>query len=380
MENIEYESNSLYNYDDIIESYDILISLAKKNILTDDISLNKAIVFAINTEKLAVFNHSDDDKNAYEVLVDNKNYRDYALNSSEFKDRVILFDTISYIVYWYKYNAQDSIKALNETLDDNNIKSEDRAKLYGTLGQSYNISYYVTNDTNDLEKAKDFYFKSIEYFENNNYQIIREYSYLQNLAISAKNEEEFLEYTQKYLDLILEDDENIGELGDKINIYLSQYNKKDKGCKFFVIRLLRYCNTFKISQKSKEIAALLISNEKNFIKYNLSSMEDVDIQKEYTLLLYKYNNKEVNTKYFERCYGFMIGKKGTFNEMRMLSLYIIEILMDNESNIDKALDIIEKLSDTSDGYKNTFNELLLSKDSINDKKEWASKVRDKLYM
>ncbi|AEM21734.1 hypothetical protein Bint_1111 [Brachyspira intermedia PWS/A] len=381
LENIEYQSDFIRNYSDIIDSYNVLIDLAKNNVLTNDKVLNGAIIFAINTGKLYVFNHADDDEKAREVVEDNKNYRDDVLKSVDFIDIVVLFDNISSIVYWYKYNTKYSIKALKQTLSNKNIEIEDyeKARLHGTLGQSYNINYYITNNTNDLINAKDAFIKAINYFNNNNLEIIREYSYLQNVAITAKDENEFLEYTEKYLNLISDDYKNIVELNNKIDTYLSLSNK-DKGYEFFVIRLLRYCNTFKITKKSKEIANLLITNHKHFIENNIVSLEDVDIQKEYGLLLYKYNDGEIDTQYLKKCYSFMKGQLGTFNYMRMLSLYLIEILMDNESNIDKALSIIIDLSKiTGAGYKIAFKGLH-NKASIVNIKEWASNVRDKLYM
>ena len=159
--------------------------------------------------------------------------------------------------------------------------------------------------------------------------------------------------------------------------YLYKSNK-DKGYEFFVIRLLRYCNTFEMTEKSKEIAYLLISNKNRFENY-ITSLEDVDIQKEYALLLYKYNNGKIDIEYLDRCYHFMKDKSGIFNNMRMLSLYLIEILMEDYKHFDNALEKIEGLSNISDGYKNAFKDLY-DRDLINDKKEWALKVRDKLYM
>ena len=289
-----------------------------------------------------------------------------------------LFDTISFNVYWYRYNAKATIEVINKLLFNDDIKGDERAKLYGTLGQSYNINYYVTGDESDLINAEYAFNEAIKCFGDVKFQIIRQYSYLQNLAISSKNEDKFLEYTEKYLNLISDIYENIDELNNKINTYLYR-SKKDKGYEFFIIRLLRYCNTLEITEKSREVANLLISNNKHFIEINITSLEDVDIQKDYALLLYKYNNKEIDTEYLERCYYFMKDKSGTFNEMRILSLYLIEILMGNEYYFADALKIIEDLLNISDGYKKAFNGLY-DKDSINDKKEWALKVRDKLYM
>ncbi|MEI0698540.1 hypothetical protein R4K92_06360 [Brachyspira intermedia] len=377
LENIEFESNSLKNYPDIIQSYDILIDLVNSNVLINNESLNKAIIFTINTEKLAVYNHSDNDKMACEVVEYNNDYKDDVLKSIDFKDRAVLFDTISSNVYWYKYNTEISIDVLYKMLSNNEIGEEERAKLYGTLGQSYNINYYVTDNNTDLMNAKLCYYKSMKYFNGNNFQIVRQYSYLQNLAISAKDEDKFLEYTEQYLNLISDDYKNIIYLNNKIKKYLYKSNK-DKGYEFFVIRLLRYCNTFEMTEKSKEIAYLLISNKNRFENY-ITSLEDVDIQKEYALLLYKYNNGKIDIEYLDRCYHFMKDKSGIFNNMRMLSLYLIEILMEDYKHFDNALEKIEGLSNISDGYKNAFKDLY-DRDLINDKKEWALKVRDKLYM
>ena len=67
--------------------------------------------------------------------------------------------------------------------------------------------------------------------------------------------------------------------------------------------------------------------------------------------------------------------------MRKLSLYIIEILMDNDYNFNEYLKIIEYLSTISEHYKQAFSSTL-DESKINNlnKKEWALKVRNKLYM
>ena len=55
--------------------------------------------------------------------------------------------------------------------------------------------------------------------------------------------------------------------------------------------------------------------------------------------------------------------------------------MDNDSNFNEALKIIEYLSTISEHYKQAFSSTL-DESKINNlnKKEWALKVRNKLYM
>ena len=148
--------------------------------------------------------------------------------------------------------------------------------------------------------------------------------------------------------------------------------------KYFIIRILKYCNFFD-SMSSKKISEIIISNKDSFINNRkLDIVEDIDILKEYSLLCYK---NGITNNYIVDCHKFMENQKGYFNDMRKLSLYIIEILMDNDSNFNEALKIIEYLSAISEHYKQAFSSIL-NESKINNlnKKEWALKVRNKLYM
>ena len=343
-----------------------------------DKRLKNSIIFAINTDKLAVFNHSEDHENAYKIIEENNNIIPCALSEAFTRDRVILFDILRATAQWHIYDANSCIRLINENINEieslyKNSFADEIGKLYGTLGQAYIIHYYITDDILNLEKSKECFNKAIENFKYKKYELIREYSYLQNLSIILKDNNSFIEYTEEYLKL-----ENINmsnKLIENISYYLNNHNI-NKDYEFFLIRLLKYCNTFD-TDISKDIFNLIVSNKK-IITNNINSFENVDILKEYTLLCYN-NNKNIN--YMYDCHKFMENQKGYFNDMRKLSLYIIEILMNNESNFSEAVKIIEYLSTVSEYYKQTFSSIL-EESKINNlnKKDWALKVRNKLYM
>lgn len=384
LEKIEYESNSLKNYDNIIVSYNMIIDFIEKISFSSDTKYDKrlknSIIFIINTDKLAVFNHSEDHENAYKIIEENNNILPCALSDAFTKDRVVLFDILRATAQWHIYDANSCIRLINENLE--NIESlsknnfiDEIGKLYGTLGQAYIIHYYITDDILDLEKAKFYFNKAIENFKHKKEELIREYSYLQNLSIILEDNDSFIEYTKEYLKLA---NINVSDkLTENIAYYLNNHSI-DKDYEFFLIRLLKYCNTFN-TDISKDIFNLIINNNKIIPNINnINSVEHIDILKEYTLLCCK-NNKNIN--YMYDCHKFMENQKGYFNDMRKLSLYIIEILMDNDSNFNEALKIIEYLYTISEYYKQAFSSIL-DESKINNlnKKEWALKVRNKLYM
>lgn len=382
LEKIEYESNSLKNYGNIIASYDMIIDFIEKISFSSDTEydtrLKNSIIFDINTDKLAVFNHSEDHENAYKIIEENNNIMPCALSEAFTKDRVILFDILRATAQWHIYDANSCIRLINENINDienlyKNSFTDETGKLYGTLGQAYIIRYYITEDVSDLAKSKECFNKAIINFKYKKDELIREYSYLQNLSIILKDNNSFVEYTKEYLKLANINISN--KLIENISYYFDNHNI-NKDYEFFLIRLLKYCNAFN-TDTSKDITNLIINNKK-IIPNNINSLEVVDILKEYTLLCYN-NNKNVN--YMYDCHKFMENQKGYFNDMRKLSLYIIEFLMDNDSNFSEALKIIEYLSTISEHYKRTFLSIL-EESKINNlnKKEWALKVRNKLYM
>ena len=382
LEKIEYESNSLKNYDNIIVSYNMIIDFIEKISFSSDTEydtrLKNSIIFDINTDKLAVFNHSEDHENAYKIIEENNNIMLCALSEAFTKDRVILFDILRATAQWHIYDANSCIRLINENINDienlyKNSFTDETGKLYGTLGQAYIIRYYITEDVSNLAKSKECFNKAIINFKYKKEELIREYSYLQNLSIILEDNDSFIEYTKEYLKLANINISN--KLIENISYYFDNHNI-NKDYEFFLIRLLKYCNAFN-TDTSKDITNLIINNKK-IIPNNINSLEVVDILKEYTLLCYN-NNKNVN--YMYDCHKFMENQKGYFNDMRKLSLYIIEILMDNDSNFSEALNIIEYLSTVSEHYKQTFASIL-EESKINNlnKKEWALKVRNKLYM
>lgn len=281
---------------------------------------------------------------------------------------------------WHIYDADSCIRFINKNLDNieelyKNSFIDEIGKLYGTLGQAYIILYYNTDNIEYLEKARENFNKAIKYFDNKKYELIREYSYLQNLSIILKDNDAFIENTEKYLELVNANISNI--LIENISYFLERNPIKDKDYEFFLIRILKYCNTFN-TDISKYIFNIII-NSKKIITNNINSLDSVDILKEYTLLCYRNNKKNIN--YLYDCHKFMENQTGYFNDMRRLSLYIIEILMDNDSNFNEAIRIIEYLSSVSEGYQQTFSSLLEeSKNNNLNKKDWALKVRNKLYM
>ena len=378
LENIEYESNSLHNYNNIIDTYNILIDFFRKFIEKD---LLNAIIFTINTEKLAVYNHAEDYNNALTMIKENDNIVGYVNKNPNFQDRLITFNNLSSVFQWHTYNALESIELVNENisiLENEHYADfkEDIAKLYGTLGQSYIIYFYISNNYDELIKAENYFNKSIEILLSiKSKEILREYNYLMLLYIIIGNEDKFIEYLLKYLNLYF--NKNDSSL-DSIDLYIKNEKDKDKSYKYFIIRILKYCNFFD-SMSSKKISEIIISNKDSFINNRkLDIVEDIDILKEYSLLCYK---NGVTNNYIVDCHKFMENQKGYFNDMRKLSLYIIEILMDNDSNFNEALKIIEYLSTISEHYKQAFSSTL-DESKINNlnKKEWALKVRNKLYM
>ena len=378
LENIEYESNSLHNYNNIIDTYNILIDFFRKFIEKD---LLNAIIFTINTEKLAVYNHTEDYNNALTMIKENDNIVGYVNKNPNFQDRLITFNNLSSVFQWHTYNALKSIKLVNENisiLENEHYADfkEDIAKLYGTLGQAYIIYFYITNNNDELIKSENYFNKSIEILLSiKSKEILREYNYLMLLYIIIGNEDKFIEYILKYLNLYF--NKNDSSL-DSIDLYIKNEKDKDKSYKYFIIRILKYCNFFD-SMSSKKISEIIISNKDSFINNRkLDIVEDIDILKEYSLLCYK---NGITNNYIVDCHKFMENQKGYFNDMRKLSLYIIEILMDNDSNFNEALKIIEYLSTISEHYKQAFSSTL-DESKINNlnKKEWALKVRNKLYM
>lgn len=386
LEKIEYESNLLKNYNDIIISYDILIDFIKEISFNDnteeDNRLKNSLIFVINTDKLAVFNHSEDHENAYKIIEENNNIMPYALLETFAKDRIILFDILMANAQWHIYDANSCIRLINKNLKKieelyKNSFTDEIGKLYGTLGQAYIIRYYNTDDISYLEKAKESFNKAIKYFNNKEYELMREYSYLQNISIILEDNNQFIEYTNEYLKLANINISN--NLIENISYYFKKnIINKNKDYEFFLIRMLKYCYTFN-TNIAIGIFNLIIDNKKIIIN-SIKSLEEVDILKEYTLLCYKNNKKNIN--YLYDCHKFMENQTGYFNDMRRLSLYIIEILMDNDSNFNEAIKIIEYLYSVSEGYRQTFSSLLdESKNNNNlDKKAWALKVRNKLYM
>lgn len=379
LENIEYESNSLHSYNNIIDTYNILIEFFRQFIEKD---LLNAIIFTINTEKLSVYNHTEDYNNALKVIEENNNFINYIVENSYFKDRLILFGNLSSVFHWHKYNPLKSIELIKENLSIFKSKyssdfKEEIAKLYGTLGQAYIINYYITNNEEELIEAENCFNESINILLSiSSKEVLREYNYLMLLYTIKNNEDKFIEYLSKYLNLFY-NNRSIGTI-DLVDLYIKNEKERDKSYKYFIIRLLKYCNSFN-TNNSKKISDIVISNQNNFILNKREEIvEDIDIKKEYSLLCYK---NSIVKNYINDCHKFMENQTGYFNDMRRLSLYIIEILMDNDSNFNEAIRIIEYLSSVSEGYQQTFSSLLEeSKNNNLNKKDWALKVRNKLYM
>ncbi|ELV04449.1 hypothetical protein [Brachyspira hampsonii] len=77
LDNLEIESNNEFKYDNILESYDILIKLLekiKKNNSKENFVSKKldSIIFMINTAKLSIYNHSDNTDKSLEMIELNK--------------------------------------------------------------------------------------------------------------------------------------------------------------------------------------------------------------------------------------------------------------------------------------------------------------------
>ncbi|PTY39576.1 hypothetical protein [Brachyspira hampsonii] len=299
----------------------------------------------INTEKLAVFNHSENHIKAYEIVKENAYYIKDANSIYGFRDRVILFDMLRYVSLWHLYDFEDSINVFDDIqileAENSELFKTELGKLYGILGQSYTYYYYITNNEENLKSAEKSLLKSIEYLSYDPNDVVREYSYLQNLYIIWKKEDNFFEVLNSYLDIKIKGNSD-KDVFDKIVINLNS-NNKDKDYEFFLIRLLKYCNAFE-SEKSDKLSQILIANESNIVYEVIRSEEIADFMKEYNLLYYRVKN--IDKGYLKKCFDFIDkkhadGNEGYFDYLRKLSIYMIEILMDNDSHIDDSLNIMK---------------------------------------
>lgn len=301
LDNLEIESNNEFKYDNILESYDILIKLLEKikeNNLKENFVYRKldSIIFMINTAKLAIYNHSDNTDKSLEMIEINKSNIENIDNDYFFLREKILFDNISMVALWDFYKCGDIIKSIENVIFskkyDDELYRDDIARLYGTLGQTYIVHYYLTEDKEDLEKAKEYFSKSKELFKDDKENIGRVYSNLMLYAITAGNEEEFLDYLYKYLTKREEKFNNIDLLIEELVSYIDNNNQPDKSDKYLIIRLLRYCKNFS-TEYSRRISDILIEKSGNFYnnKERRKSSEDVDIEKDYCFVYYKRKKK-----------------------------------------------------------------------------------------
>ena len=389
LDNLEIESNNKFKYDNILESCNILIDLLetiKNNHSKNSFVCRKidSMIFMINTSKLAVYNHSDNTEKSLEIIELNKNNIKNIDNDYFFLSEKILFDNISTVAQWDFYECDYIIKYIKKVLEDlesyDKLYIDDIARLYGTLGQTYIIHYYATEDTKDLDKAKYCFDKSKELFKDDNLNIKRVYSNLMLYAITAGREDEFLDYLYKYITEKEESFDNIDLLIEKLVSYIDNNNQPDKSDKYLIIRLLRYCKNFN-TEYSRRISNILIEKSSNFYddKKRKESTEDVDIEKDYCFVYYKIKKEKIS---LSNSYIFVENLKGYFQYMRKLSLYLTEILTGDESYFDKAVDILEEMVNMQDtNYKKAFGKFFEESAKPNlDKYKWAYNLSKKLYM
>ncbi len=338
----------------------------------------------INTAKLAIYNHSDNTEKSLEMIELNKNNIKNIDNDYFFLSEKILFDNISTVAQWDFYECDYIIKYIKKVLEDleyyDKLYIDDIARLYGTLGQTYIIHYYATEDTKDLDKAKYCFDKSKELFKDDNLNIKRVYSNLMLYAITAGREDEFLDYLYKYITEKEESFDNIDLLIEKLVSYIDNNNQPDKSDKYLIIRLLRYCKNFN-TEYSRRISNILIEKSSNFYddKKRKESSEDVDIEKDYCFVYYKIKKEKIS---LSKSYIFVENLQGYFQYMRKLSLYLTEILTGDESYFDKAVDILEEMVNMQDtNYKKAFGKFFEESAKPNlDKYKWAYNLSKKLYM
>ncbi|CRF31556.1 hypothetical protein BRSU_0224 [Brachyspira suanatina] len=388
LDNLEIESNNEFKYDNILGSCDILIDLLEKikQDNSNDFVLRKiySMIFMINTAKLSVYNHSDNTEKSLEMVKTNIDYINNIDNDNFFFREKILFDNISTVAQWDFYECDYIIKYIKKVLEDikcyEKLYIDDIARLYGTLGQTYIIHYYVTENTKDLDKAKECFFESKKLFKDDKGNTSRTYSNLMLYAITSGMEDEFLDYLYKYITEKEESFDNIDLLIEKLVSYIDNNNQPDKSDKYLIIRLLRYCKNFD-TEYSKKIANILIEKSSNFYddKKRKESSEDVDIEKDYCFVYYKIKKEKIS---LSNSYIFVENLQGYFQYMRKLSLYLTEILTGDESYFDKAVDILEEMVNMQDtNYKKAFGKFFEESAKPNlDKYKWAYNLSKKLYM
>ena len=387
LDNLEIESNNEFKYGSILKKYNILIDLLgeiKNNHSKESFVCRKidSIIFMINTAKLAIYNHSDYTEKSLEMIDINKNNIKNIDNDYFFLAEKILFYNISMVALWDFYKCGDIIEdvVLSKKYDDELYK-DNIARLYGTLGQTYIVHYYVTENTKDLDKAKECFDKSEKLFKDDKENIKRVYSNLMLYAITAGKEKEFLEYLYKYITEKEESFDNIDSLIKELVSYIDKNNQSDKSDKYLIIRLLRYCKNFYTEEYSKKIANILIEKSSNFYddKKRKESTEDVDIEKDYCFVYYQIKKEKIS---LSNSYIFVENLKGYFQYMRKLSLYLTEILTGDESYFDKSVAILKEMLELPNtDYEKAFGKFFEeSAESNLDKYKWAYNLSKKLYM
>ena len=382
-----HEANYHFKYEDMLFSQDVLIELFDKEITSDDkfvINTLKSIIFMINNAKLAIYNHIDDTKNALAMVNENNNIleNNFINDYFFFKER-ILYLNLKMLTDWDFYNCDSTIKSAEkiskETLNYKELYNDEIARFYGTLGQTYIINYYVSDKEENLENAKKNFLLAIDLFKYDNNNIMREYNYLMLYAIVSNKDDEFVEYLCKYLHLNFNKD--LEEIKSKyinyLELYIKGYTEQDKQYKYLIIRLLKYCY-FSDSVDSENISSILIKNNEKFRNNIKTSLEDIDIEKDYALLYYKVKKEKIDLSV---CHQYVEKLDGIFNDMRRLSLCLAEISMCNDEYLNKSLELLEKLSCIDNSkYKDLFRKYIIIDEYSQKKILDVNSLIKKLYM
>ena len=385
LETIEYESNTLRNYSEIIKTYQSLIELIKLIKLP---TLENEVLFMLNTELLAVANHSGYTAISEQCINTNNALLPKVYSNLHFLDYIWVFFNISSVYLQNTYDSKEMIKTLNNAvtkhktfiewknmfasdLDKNSPELVDSAELgrfYGTLGQAYMLEFMITEDQQDYQQAEAHLNQAMDILKNDIRDIQRECNYLMHLYRIAKNEDKFLETLATYAQTI---SVNNTTIEDQIKTIL------DNNDLFSFLELLIYGNRFD-TPKAKMIRDILKSYGKNIPTYfhNLS----IILKREWALLLYKTNSGSSNgAKKFSSLYSWLKQQQSPLFKLSTISLKLVEFIITGKPSILEIKEMLKGICDEHTTFKNIFDPLLKEDPKEKDQISWAYKVLDKIY-
>lgn len=384
---IEYQSNKWRNYNLIDNMYKILSELIIKLAITNKSPYN----FAINTEKIAVANHSGKFDLIGTMISDNENMVGSVLNNSLFYSYLWIFYNVSAVYYNDLYDSEKAVEITKIAIDKytkygdimelvatdivktNSYKhnKNELAKFYGTLGQSYSLDYLLYNKNEAFDEAKKCFDKAIELFENNIGSIDRQYNYLLKLAMLNNNVNDYFKYWA--------DKENLGTITiencEALVLQVLSKNNYDKHA--LLCGVLRFYE----NDISKKIIEILCKKKDKLIAFDKprSYIEKL-ILRDWAYLLYirNKNNKDV-MPCLEK---INISDKDNISigmQMLEVSVNLVKLEIDSKKETFKKIqESLIKVVEKNDKLKNVYVEFLKKYDEV-DTKEWIKKLKLKLY-